>query len=165
MYNWSPNTRGFDSVRSRMQLPFYSFLLLLDHRSTSPNTYFCPGLAMLSCDTGGTLTKSIVPMMATASASKWPLEIWSMQARWANPGALILHLYSPTWLKLEQITSGASVIKFCFESFSFMLRLHTKLLSYRFDSAAFVSAMSSYDTGLVRFCIVRFSNCRNGSRT
>lgn len=38
-------------------------------------------------------TRSIVPIMATASAKRWPLEIWSKQPKWAKPGALILHLY------------------------------------------------------------------------
>jgi hypothetical protein len=41
-------------------------------RSTSPNT------------------RSIVPIMATASARRCPLEIWSMQAKCAKPGARIL---------------------------------------------------------------------------
>lgn len=37
-------------------------------------------------------TKSIVPMIATASGKKWCLIIKSAPAKWAKPGARILHL-------------------------------------------------------------------------
>ena len=53
-------------------------MILTFYRSISPNT------------------TSSVPMMATISASMWFFPIWSMTARWANPGALILHLKRKT---------------------------------------------------------------------
>ena len=37
-------------------------------------------------------TTSSVPMIATISASMWFFPMWSITAKWANPGALILHL-------------------------------------------------------------------------
>ena len=48
--------------------------LLSSYRSISPNT------------------TSNVPMIATISAIMWLRPMWSMRAKWANPGALILHL-------------------------------------------------------------------------
>lgn len=48
---------------------------LSPQRSTSPNTM------------------SRVPIIATISANMWFLPTMSVPARWANPGALILHLY------------------------------------------------------------------------
>ena len=48
--------------------------LLSFYRSISPNT------------------TSNVPMMATISAIMWLRPMWSMRAKWAKPGALILHL-------------------------------------------------------------------------
>lgn len=67
-----------------MQVVDILYDMLRRYLSTSPNT------------------KSIVPMIATASARRWPLEIWSKQLRCANPGALILHRYG---LSLPSLTT------------------------------------------------------------
>ena len=57
---------------------FYLLLMFITsrclYRSISPNT------------------TSKVPMIATISANMWFFPMWSTTARWANPGALILHL-------------------------------------------------------------------------
>ena len=65
-------------IHSDRQYKFYLLLRFITsrclYRSISPNT------------------TSKVPMIATISANMWFFPMWSTTARWANPGALILHL-------------------------------------------------------------------------
>lgn len=73
-----------------------SFFILPDIQCDIVRDYLIPELTQIYLKTDylstSPKTKSIVPIMATASANKLPLEIWSKAPKWAKPGALILHL-------------------------------------------------------------------------